>query len=213
MKKQKISNTNQAKMPIVILHGWRKRGKDYDVLKKILEQDGFSVDAPDMPGFGSEPLGKKVMRIDDYVAFIYDFLQKKKYKKVILIGHSFGGRVAAKFAYRYPEIVQKLIITGSPLIKRKLTTKKQIISSLAKTGKKILAVLPENYSDMFRKILYRSLGEWDYYKSGNLRETFLHVINEDISPVLSKISIPALLVWGENETFVPVVDGKEISQR
>ncbi|HXS14760.1 MAG TPA: alpha/beta fold hydrolase, partial [Candidatus Saccharimonadales bacterium] len=91
--------------PIVILHGWQKSGKDYAEIQKIFEKEGYIVFSPDMPGFGSEKLAKEAMSVDDYVDFIEAFLQKKKLNKIILIGHSFGGRVGAKFAAKYPEKV------------------------------------------------------------------------------------------------------------
>lgn len=199
------------KYPIVILHGWRKQGKDYAELQGLLAQKGYAVFAPDMPGFGIEKLTKPVMHIDDYVVFVLDFLKKKKLKKVILIGHSFGGRVGAKLTAEHPEVVEKLILTGAPLIKQKLSLKNRMLVLVARLTKKSLRFLFGGAR--MRKVLYYLLGEWDYYKaSPELRETFKAVIAEDIAPNLPLITIPTFIIWGEQDTFVHKKIGKAIAQ-
>lgn len=201
------------KTPILILHGWKKRGADYNELAGMLEKEGYTVFAPDMPGFGITKLTKESMFLSDYVTFVKQYLNEKNIKKVIIIGHSFGGRVGAKFTVTYPEMVEKLILTGSPLIKHPLSFKKKIISSLSKIGKQILFFTPAKNSDSARKIIYRMLGEWDYYKSNELSQTFKNVVQEDLSNILSHIHVPTLIIWGEKDTFVPIADAKEIGQK
>lgn len=201
------------KQTIVILHGWGVSGSKYHTIQSLLEKKGYAVFAPDFPGFGKEKLTKQVMTLNDYVAFVHRFFRQKNIEKAILIGHSFGGRVAAKFSVAYPEKVTKLILTGAPLIKKPLSLKKQLISQLTKPVKFITNGLPQNVQQFLRKILYRSLGEWDYYKAGSLRETFKNIIHEDLQPLISAITVPTLVLWGEEDTFVPLSLGKEISQK
>lgn len=202
------------KSTILILHGWATTlsGARYSELTTLLASDGYTVFAPDLPGFGKEKLQKPVMVLDDYVAFVDVFLKKEKLKKVVIIGHSFGGRIAAKFAATHPEKIEKLILTGAPLIKRKLSPKKQLAFLIAKTGKAILAFFPKPMQDLSKKLFYRSIGEWDYYKANELKATMQAIIREDLLPILPNIHAPTLVVWGENDTFVPLVDGKEIAK-
>lgn len=200
-------------IPIVILHGWKKSGQDYHELANLLMTEGYRVFSPDMPGFGKTPLPKKSMFLSDYVAFVKQYLKEKKLQKIIFIGHSFGGRVATKFTVSYPNLVEKLILTGSPLIKRPLSFKKKIISSLSKIGKRILFFTPAKNSDSARKIIYQLLGEWDYYKSNELSQTFKNIVQEDLSNLLSQIKTPTLIIWGAKDTFVPILDAKEIAQK
>lgn len=220
------------KTPILILHGWSKNltGKSYSELQKILEQHGFQVFAPDLPGFGSEPLRQQrrdrlldrrgngsfeqiSLTLDDYVDFVKDYIGKKNLKKVIIIGHSFGGRIAAKLAVRHPELIEKLIISGSPLIKQPLSFKKKGLQYLARFGKQTLAVFPQKIQDALKKVLYHAIGEWDYYKAGELKETLKNIIAEDTASLLPRISVPTLVIWGEDDTFVSVEVAKEIVKK
>lgn len=201
------------KTPILILHGWGCWGGKYHEIQEIFEEKEFTVYAPDLPGFGSEPLVKPVMNLDDYVKFLYGFLQKHNIKKIIVVAHSFGGRVAAKFIYRHQGIVEKLIITGSPLIKHELSSKKQFVAKIARFGRRMMFIIPSPLHKIIRWIMYRSIGEWDYYKARELRRTFVQIVGEDCSVYLSSIDIPTLVIWGINEMVVTVSDGKEIAKR
>lgn len=202
------------KDPIILLHGWGTNvsGKKYAILKKLLEEAGFAVFAPDLPGFGSEPLLKSALTLDDYVAFVIRFMDQKKIKKAVIVGHSFGGRVAAKLAFSYPHRVSKLVFIAAPLVREPLSFKKRIVRAVAFVGKRSLFFLPAGLQDFPRRLLYRSIGEWDYYKAGNLRETLQNIIHEDISFLLTHIKHPALIVWGENDTFVPISTAEKISR-
>lgn len=185
-------------------------GSRYSAIRQIFEESGFTVYSPDFPGFGKEGMPKKVMDLNDYITFLDGFLKKNVKGKPVLIGHSFGGRVSAKFAALYPDKIKALILSGAPLIKKELPLRKKIIQGIVKKAK---GVVPSFLEETVRKGVYRFLGEWDYYKAGVLKETLKNILSEDISPFLSKIKVPTLLVWGEKDTFVSLAIGKEIAQK
>src|SRR5581483_1422425 len=195
--------------PILILHGWGTSGKKYNELQKLLEAKKFKVFSPDLPGFGSESL-KKDMTLSDYAEFVRSYLKKKRIEKPIIIAHSFGSRVAAKLAVESPDFIHKLVITGSPLIRQPLSVRKKVFSLVARIGK---GITPSFARESLRKVLYRGVGEVDYLKAGKLSETFKNVVNEDLKNILHKISAPTLIVWGKNDTFVPLRVGKNIAEK
>lgn len=200
---------------ILILHGWAKdmSGSRYVELSKALSKRGFTVFAPDLPGFGKEKLIKKTMTVSDYVEFVKQFMDKKDIKKAIVIGHSFGGRIGVKLAVDYPSYVKKLVLSGSPLIRQEISLKKRIAVFIGMIGKRVFSILSSNIQRKAAKILYFFIGEWDYYKAGNLQETFKSIVSEDLSKLLSKVKAPTLVIWGEQDAFVPVHIGREISQK
>lgn len=199
------------KKSILILHGWGLNGKVYSKLFELFKKEGFNVYAPDLPGFGSEPLQKPSMKLDDYVKFVRDFIMKHKMQKAILIGHSFGGRVAIKYAWKYPQNVSKLILTGVPIIRRK-TFMKQLAFVAATVGGKVFSIFSFKIKEFFRKSLYFMIGEWDYYKAGPLKQLFKNVIGEDLIPYIKQIRTPTLLVWGEDDRIVPSSDIEKIKK-
>ncbi len=198
---------------ILILHGWELRGSVYNQLKKLLEKEGFTVFVPDLPGFGERPLSKPVLTLADYVNFVKDFIKKNIKQDLVIIGHSFGARVAIVLASQNPENLKKLVLTGAPGIRRPLPLRSKIAFFLAKTASGIFTVPPFSFlQGFFRKLLYKFTGEFDYYKAGNLRETFKNIIAHELTDHLAKIKIPTLLVWGEQDLIVPVSDGQAMRE-
>jgi len=60
-----------------------------------------------------------------------------------------------------------------------------------------------------RKVLYKLLRVRDYEQaSERMRETMKAVINEDLTPLLSKITVPTDLFWGTEDTLTPLKDGQ-----
>ena len=200
-----------SKGSIIILHGWKLSGARYNQCVSILKKDGYNVFAPDLPGFGKEPLVSKSMNLNDYVLFLKRFIKDRKMHKPILIGHSFGGRVAVKYAYSHPEEVSKLILTGVPIIRRK-NFRQNLASVLAKAGNFIRLFLPESIFDSLRRALYRLAGSFDYYKAGSLDKIFINVISEDLTAYIKKIKIPTFLLWGKDDRLVPETNLKEIKK-
>lgn len=193
------------KLPIVILHGWGSSSEAWQAPKKLLEEESFQVYVPDLPGFGKEPPPKTAWSVSDYADFVLKFAKEKNLEKFVLIGHSFGGRVAIGLAANYPEKLTGLVLTGVPAVSRK-TLEIMVFLFLSKIGKVVFLIPPLSiFAPWFRKFLYFLTGEWDYYKTeGVMRQTFKNIINEDLTPFLFKIKTPALLLWGENDKIIPV---------
>ncbi len=203
--------STSKKPTIIILHGWGLKGSVYGKLIAILRKKDYKVFAPDLPGFASKSLVKDSMVLDDYVEFIHRFIEKNKLSKPILIGHSFGGRIAIKYVWRYPEDVSKIILTGVPVIRHQSLGKK-LAYVAAIIGGKILRAFPIQVQDISRKVLYRSIGEWDYYKAGPLRQVFKNIIGEELIIYVKSIQIPVLLVWGGDDHITPFSDVEKIKK-
>ncbi len=186
---------------IILLHGWGQNIKMMDPLGKNLS-DNFKVTILDLPGFGSSEIPSFAYTINDYTEFLHEFLESLDINDPILVGHSFGGRIAINYASMYK--VSKLVLFGSPFIVReKKGLKVKILKSLKNI--KFLDGLAEN--------MKKHLGSEDYKAaSGVMREILVKTVNTDLRESASKISVPTLLIWGENDTQVPVSEAKELEK-
>ncbi len=136
-------------------------------------------------------------------------------KKVILIGHSFGGRIAIKYAVKYSDKIEKLVLTGAAGIKHSLSKKQKIFYIVAKTGKTIFSLPVINKFQKFaKKFLYKIVREKDYQKANlKMKEIMKNVLAEDLTPILDKIKITTLLVWGRLDNSTPLSDGKLMNEK
>lgn len=196
---------------ILILHGWGSCAKNWQKVKERLEKNGCKVYLPDLPGFGENPVLSQPWSIDDYVIWVNDFVKKNNLDQFFLLGHSFGGAVAVKLALKEPEKIQKLFLVGAALFRRKAFRKK-LFYILAKIFK-IFSFLP--FYQKIRKAFYIFVvGQSDYpYTEGTMKDTYLKIIKEDLSDILSQLQIPTIIIWGEKDKIVSPNEARQIKEK
>ena len=115
----KIKDTNinyilygeKKKTTIVLLHGW---GQNIEMMKMIGDafKDRFQILILDLPGYGKSSEPPFSWSVYDYVDMLHELLSKLNIKDIILIGHSFGGKISLAYSSKYD--VKKLVLFGSP---------------------------------------------------------------------------------------------------
>jgi pimeloyl-ACP methyl ester carboxylesterase len=193
--------------PLVMLHGW---GCDLHIFDRIAPdlEAHFCVYRLDFPGFGQSPDPKEAWGTETYAELTVNFFKALGIERPILFGHSFGGRVIIRMAKEVKP--RKIILTGGAGIKpvRPLSYYLKIYTY---KSLKWLATLPvlknvlAGTMDRYRK----KAGSSDYQQASEvMRGVLIKAVNEDLSPLLSGISAPTLLIWGEKDTATPLRDGQ-----
>lgn len=187
---------------VLLLHGW---GQNIAMMQPLGDNlsNKFRITILDFPGFGDSEEPKTPWNIEKYSNMLEEFVQKTNIKKPIVIGHSFGGRVAIRYSARNP--IEKLVLFGSPCIRIQ-----EKLSLTVKLLKK-LKTLPgmNNLGEYMKKYI----GSRDYKAASPvMRQTLVEVVNEDLSKFAREIEEPTLLIWGEYDTEAPVSDAKELEK-
>lgn len=200
--------------PVLILHGWGSSSRSFDIVSKLLTEKGYQIFVPDLPGFGSAQAPDKPWPVDDYVNFVFNFAKVQDLDKFVLLGHSFGGQIGVKFAFKYPEKLSGLILYAAAAVRRKPGIKEKIFLALSKIGGFIFSLpILDLFRDLTRKILYYLSGSRDYYRAqGVMKEIMQKTIQEDLSPILRDINLPTLIIWGEKDKITPLADGQIIKK-
>ncbi len=187
---------------VVLLHGW---GQNIEMMTPLADpiSEHFRVTILDLPGFGKSSEPKTVWTVKDYVLFLKDFLETVQVKNPILIGHSFGGRLAILYASLYE--TRQVVLFGAPCIRKKEgpTLKEKML----KTAKKL--PLMASVAETMKK----HIGSTDYKNaSPMMREILVKTVNQDLSESAKKIKAPTLLIWGENDEAVPLSDAQALEK-
>ncbi len=187
---------------ILLLHGW---GQNIEMMKPIGDNlsDKYRITIIDFPGFGKSDEPKNAWMIDDYKEMLEEIVKELKIKKPILMGHSFGGRVAIR--YSALNDIDKLVLFGSPCIR------KQKSMSLKTRVLKKMKTLPgmNGIGEKMKKYI----GSRDYKAASPImRQILVNTVNEDLSMYAKKIKVPTLLIWGDNDTEAPLEEAQELEK-
>ena len=194
---------------VVFLHGWGCEGKTFGTLLDTAGEK-YPVLAPDLPGFGQSDEPPVPWCVDDYADLVCELIASLGAKNVILVGHSFGGRVIFKLASRkdLPFSVEKIVLFDAAGVKPKRTLRYYYKVYTYKLGKKVLSLAPvrklfPNALDEFRS----GKGSSDYANASPvMKATLTKAVGEDLTHLFPLISAPTLLVWGTNDTATPLSD-------
>jgi pimeloyl-ACP methyl ester carboxylesterase len=179
---------------VLALHGWGRRGRDFAAVL-----DGLTGIAPDLPGFGASPVPDEVIGADAYADIVTGILDSFD-RPPVLVGHSFGGRVAVCLAAKHPDRVGPLVLTGVPLIRLESHGRPAI-------GYRLVRWLNRGgvVSDGRLEREKRRRGSADYRAAtGVMRDILVRVVNESYESQLGEITSPVRLIWGADDTDVPV---------
>ena len=185
---------------ILLLHGW---GQNIEMMKILGDNfsNRFRITILDFPGFGESSEPEEVWSIKDYSDMLEEFIKELDIKKPIIMGHSFGGRVAIRYSSNHP--IEKLVLFGSPCIRH--NTELPLSVKILKGIKKLPGM------DKIGEFAKNFIGSRDYKAASPvMRQILVNVVNEDLSSFAKDIEEATLLIWGEHDTEAPVEDAKKL---
>ncbi len=187
---------------IVLLHGW---GQNIEMMKPLGDpfSDRYRITILDLPGFGQSEEPKEAWTMSNYNEMLEDFLNQVQVKKPIMIGHSFGGRLAIRYSAEHP--IEKLVLFGAPCIR--IQEELPVTVKILKSLKQVPGL--DNLGEYMKKYI----GSRDYKAASPImRKTLVEVVNEDLSKYAREIEEPTLLIWGDQDTEAPVREAKELEK-
>lgn len=186
---------------IVLLHGW---GQLISMMKPLGEKfTNYNILYIDLPGFGKSMEPSYSWDVYEYAKSINIIVKDLELNKIIIIGHSFGGRIGLIYASMYK--IDKLVCLASPYCKE--ITKLSFKTKLYKTLKKI------PFLKWISNIMKNNIGSTDYKNASEvMRGVLVKSINIDMIDDIKKIKCPTLLIWGDKDTAVPINRAYELNK-
>lgn len=147
---------------------------------------GYRLIIPDLPACGaSEPLRVR-HSLKNYAAWLNNFLIALAIDDVIVVGHSFGARVALRFSIDHPKKVERLVLVAPVM------TVDSFVGRLAALYYKFGDLLPPSLQKIWsNNTMYRGLGHAIIYKSAsrNRRKQLVDMDSMDARHIDGRIAV------------------------
>jgi len=193
--------------PLIFLHGASGHVGWLPFLERLAQR--FDVIAPEHPGFGASDDPIWLDRPSDLAYFYLDLIEALKLEHVHLVGTSLGGWIAAEIAVRSCAKLATLTLSSAVGIHVKgvpkgdlfMWSREQLIRNLYHDQKLADAALAQPVTD--DALMAYAKNQLASAKLGwNPR---LH--NPHLHKWLHRVSVPTLLVWGDDDRLVPLPHG------
>lgn len=184
---------------VLALHGWGRRGADFSA-----SLGHIGTLALDLPGFGASPPPASVEGAAGYARLIepvFDMFDEPP----VVVGHSFGGRVAVARQAAVPGSARGLVLVGVPLLRRTAAGKPALAYRMARLANRV-GVLSDDALERQK----RHRGSADYRAAtGVMRDILVKAVNETYESELKTLDVPVRLLWGANDAEVPTWVARE----
>ncbi len=157
----------------------------------------FDLVKVDLPGFGINPDPKKPMILDGYTAYVYDIYKKEN--PDFILGYSFGGAIALHLKAKYQNIMAKVILVSSAIVRKYNNRNLDLLSKIANI------IIPTVILSVVRDFYLSNIVRNPYYRNATkvMRETYRNIVGLDLRTELKDVSDTMTLIYGGMDTATP----------
>ena len=176
--------------PVVLVHGLLVSSRYMVPLARRLAPD-FHVYVPDLPGWGRSFKPRRTLNVPELAEALGWWMDAAGLGRAALVANSFGCQIAAEFAARQPERVERLVLLGPTVDPR--------ARSLVKTAARWLLNVPLEPPSLDLVVL-RDLLDMGIPRTWR---TIRIMLEDRIEEKLPRVQAPTLVVRGGRDTTVP----------
>jgi pimeloyl-ACP methyl ester carboxylesterase len=184
---------------LLLVHGFRSSARFFRGTMLALS-DRWRTVAPDLPGHGdSEPWDPSTDVVEQW-ELLSGFLDALGLEEMAVIGNSRGGAVAFQLAAHRPEVVTGLVLIAAP-------TKPFTPGTL---DVREMVVDPEVLTDDLLREMGRTMVASSGYETARRRAVEADILERDLRPIMGRVTVPTLIIWGAEDRSIPVEMGLEL---
>lgn len=198
--------SGEGEKTLVLLHGWGVNGSYFSQVKKQFNTKAKCL-IVDFYGFGESGEPPEYFDTYEYAYQIFLLLKRLGVSKIVLVGHSFGGRVAIILSSIFDIDVCGVMLASSAglrriSIKRSLSLFRfRVTRFFVKCG-------------IMKKDRLNKFGSKDYKRlSPSLRQCFKKIINQDLGYLLPNIRADVRLFWAKDDGETPMWMCKKLKRK
>ena len=197
---------------VLLIHGACQSINCWEYQSDFLSNlEKFNFIAIDLPGHGKSS-GQGFTTISEYSEFIYKFTESLDIKRILLLGHSMGGRLSQIFALNHTELVKALILVGTGV---RIKVTRAVLKAVENDFEYFCKLatknsFTENVSEKLKNNFYKRLLSTN--KKTCLND-FIACNEFDVFDSISNINVPTLIICGENDSLVPYSQSSVLNEK
>ena len=194
---------------LLLLHGLGASAERWEFVIPLFSEK-YRVIVPDLIGFGHSEKPSVDYTTEYFTDFMYKFVSKLNIKNFHIIGSSLGGQIAAEFTSKHNELVKKMVLVSpSGIMKHSTPALDSYIMAALYPNNESATMAFQTMSGKTRIDENIVNGFVERMKMPNAKMAFMSTLlglrdAELITEKLGLITIPALIVWGENDPVIPI---------
>jgi non-heme chloroperoxidase len=222
----------KSAQPIVFSHGWPLSADDWDAQMMFFLNHGYRVVAHDRRGHGRSTQTADGHDMDHYVDDLAAVTEHLDLRKAVHIGHSTGGGEVAHYLGRHGEsrVAKAVLISAVPPIMVKTAANPGGLDKSVFDG--LQAALAANRAQFYRDLptgpfygFNRPAAQvsegviqnwWRQGMMGGIKAHYDGIVafsQTDFTPDLKKITVPTLVMHGDDDQIVPYADSGPLSAK
>jgi pimeloyl-ACP methyl ester carboxylesterase len=187
---------------VVLVHGLSGSGRWWSRNLPALARR-YRVAVPDVVGFGRSRWPGPLPDFDGLADVLAEWMSATGVAPAHLVGHSMGGQLALHLAHRHPGHVSRLVLVDPAGIPRARGPRQLLRFALELAS-------PARWGDpLFLPVM---VGDAVVAGPRTIVRALLHILRDDVRPLLPHIHVPTLLVWGERDSLVPLEHARQMRQ-
>ncbi|MEO8716760.1 MAG: alpha/beta hydrolase [Burkholderiales bacterium] len=210
---------------VLLVHGIGQAGaRDWRETVGWL-QASFHVIAVDLPGFGASDKANALYSPGNYARVLKHVAGRFLPRPFALVGHSMGAVVALRYAAAYPQDVERLVVIDAPGVLQRYSVTSQFLAHLGMQFMPPWLDPPEELVALARRLLAPlerlRFDPQVILASPQLRERLfagdpvkiagLAVVSENLSTIVPAVRAETLILWGSDDTLVPLRTGRVLA--
>jgi pimeloyl-ACP methyl ester carboxylesterase len=203
--------------PVVLLHGAGEFAASWmRVIPELVP--AHRVIAPDLPGHGASELAGEPLDAARVVAWVGELIERTCPSPPALVGHLFGGAVAARFAIEHPDRLSRLVLVDTYGLGRFWPTPRYALAMVAFAARPAEGTQERLFRQCMVDLdgLREQLGErgqlLEAYALDRARDPAMNAALKHLIPQLglraippaelARIAVPTTLIWGRHDRQV-----------
>lgn len=201
---------------VILLHGFASNTYTWHNQVDPLVKEGYHVWSLDFLGFGKSDKPSTVSySVDLYRSQVLTFMKSQKIERAHFVGHSMGGTVALAVALSSPECISSLTLIDPAAYPVKLP---RVLSRYCGfllrpfiTESMVRFALSKLYYSSERLTEEQIAAYWRPFETKGAKGAAIEALNaidnqflEKQSIFYNRITVPTLLIWGENDRLTPL---------